>query len=253
MYENINYLRGGKFISKVNWRHITREISTTEIIIVLSGEVKIFIGDKKYHAMAGEVLKIPPYTLHGGYEDSESASFIWIHFDTDTLEGIPKTHSIPANFERVQTLAKELLHYANTAEYPRVCADSLLKVLLAEITIGVADKDTKVISEIKEYIKRNRESAMKASEIANEYNYNEDYLNRLFKQHLGISLKKYIDSTRLEGIKCDLLMSDITLEALSQKYGFEDYKYFLKFFKYHEGLSPTQYRSTYYSMHTNSK
>ena len=75
-----------------------------------------------------------------------------------------------------------------------------MKVLLAEITHGKSDNCGKLLSEIKEYIRRNREMPLKASDIAEKYNYNEDYLNRLFKKELGIGIKKHIDSVRLEAI-----------------------------------------------------
>ena len=41
-------------------------------------------------------------------------------------------------------------------------------------------------------------------------------------------------------------------KEIAEKYGFSDYKYFLKYFKYHEGISPTEYRQTYYNLHMNN-
>ena len=35
--------------------------------------------------------------------------------------------------------------------------------------------------------------------------------------------------------------------------GFDDYRAFLKFFRYHEGLTPTEFRNLYYNTHTNNK
>ena len=253
MYENLTFLRGGKFVSKGTWKHITRTIDSTELIIVLSGQVKMFIEDEKYCLKPGEVLRILPGERHGGYEEGENLSFFWLHFIGAEECELPRRLSVPKNLERVKTLTKELLHYSEQKEYPKECADSLIKVLLAEITHGKADGDGKLISEIKEYIRVNRESPMKASDIAERYNYNEDYLNRLFKTKLGVGLKKYIDSVRLESIKCDLLMTEATLAEISSKYGFEEYKYMLKFFTYHEGVSPSGYRKAYYRMHLNQK
>lgn len=253
MYEEIVFLRGGKFISKGKWRHITRMIDTTELIIVLSGEVKIFVGDERYRLTAGEVLMISPGLYHGGYEDSDNVSFLWLHFTGAAPSELPSVISHPKNFERIQTLTRELLHYHENREYPAECANSLMKVLLAEITHGKSDNCGKLLSEIKEYIRRNREMPLKASDIAEKYNYNEDYLNRLFKKELGIGIKKHIDSVRLEAIKRDLLMSSTSLSEIAEAYGFEEYKYLLKFFKYHEGVTPTEYRESYYNMYTNSK
>ena len=253
MYEGIVFLRGGKFISKGKWRHITRTIESTELILVLSGEVKIFVGDERLCVTEGEVLRISPRLYHGGYEDSENVSFFWLHFAGAAPDELPPAIYKPKNFERIKTLTKELLHYHEQKEYPKECADSLIKVLLAEITHGRADSDGKLIAEIKEYIRVNIEEPLKASDIATRYNYNEDYLNRLFKKRLGVGLKKYIDSARLESIKSNLLMSNLSLTEIAYRYGFGECKYLLKFFKYHEGISPSKYREAYYGMHTNQK
>lgn len=253
MYENIKFLRGGKFTSKGKWKHICRTIDSTELIIVLSGEVNMFVGNEDYSLKPGEVLRITPGVYHGGSVESENLSFFWLHFSGAADEELPSVLSKPNNFERIKTLTKELLHYQEKREYPRECVDSLIKVLLAEITHGKKDDEGKLISEIKEYIRVNIETPMKAADIALKYNYNEDYLNRLFKSRLGSGLKKYIDSARLESIKSNLLMSNLSLTDIAYQYGFGEYKYLLKFFKYHEGISPSKYREAYYGMHTNQK
>lgn len=253
MYEKVRFLRGGKFTSKGKWKHICRTIDSVELIIVLSGEVNMFVGNEDYSVKPGEILRITPGVCHGGRLESENISFFWLHLLGASDEELPSPLSRPNNFERIKTLTKELLHYYEQKEYPKECADSLIKVLLAEITHGKKDTDGKLISEIREYIRVNIEAPMKASDIALKYNYNEDYLNRLFKSRLGLGLKKYIDSARMESIKSNLLMSNLSLTDIAYQYGFGEYKYLLKFFKYHEGISPSKYREAYYGMHTNQK
>ncbi len=125
--------------------------------------------------------------------------------------------------------------------------------MLVELSHSRKNSDTKLTSEIKEWIRRNCESNVRTSEIADAFGYNEDYLNRIFKRQCGVGLKKYIDGIRLDMIRRDLLIGGVTLSEISEKYGFSEYKYFLNFFKYHEGMSPNSYRKTYYNMHTNSK
>lgn len=253
MYENVKFLRGGKFTSKGKWKHICRTIDSAELIILLSGEVNMFVGDASYSLKPGEILRILPGVYHGGSRESEDLSFFWLHLTGAEADELPPALTAPKNFERIKTLTKELLHYHEQKEYPRECADSLIKVLLAEITHGRSDSDGKLISEIKEYIRVNIEEPLKATDIAIRYNYNEDYLNRLFKKRLGVGLKKYIDSARLDAIKSNLLMSNLSLTEIAFRYGFDEYKYLLKFFKYHEGISPSKYRDAYYGMHTNQK
>ena len=54
-------------------------------------------------------------------------------------------------------------------------------------------------------------------------------------------------------IKRLLLETEHTLAEVADMSGFTDYKLFLKFFRYHEGMTPTEFRKVYYSQHTNNR
>ena len=232
------------------WLHPTRVIDTTELIIVTDGEVNMFVGDERYRAGVGEVLRIPPFVSHGGTEESHGTSFFWIHLDGAQDGELPPVYSRPEGYDRAVLIARELLHYSETAGYPTECADAMTRVLLAELAHTASKDSGALISEIKEWIKREGYTHSAAS-VARRYGYNADYLNRVFKARLGIGLKQYIDGRRVELIKRDLTLGGESLTAIAERYGFEDYKCFLKFFKYHAGISPTKYREIYCNLHTN--
>lgn len=42
------------------------------------------------------------------------------------------------------------------------------------------------------------------------------------------------------------------MQEIAAKSGFSDYKLFLKYFRYHEGVTPSEFRSAYYKIHTNN-
>ena len=83
--------------------------------------------------------------------------------------------------------------------------------------------------------------------------YNADYISRLFKAHYGKSLKEYMSNVKIDYIKQLLLTSELPLSDVAYNAGFYDYKYFLKFFKYHEGITPTQFLKAYPKTHINKK
>ena len=249
MYENLKFVSGGRFYRKDEWLHETRTIDTTEIIIVTGGEVNMFVEDESYSLKAGEVLKILPGERHGGTVPSQATSFFWLHFSSD--EQLPlETVFKPQNCDRVMLIAKELLHYAETDGYPDECADAMMRVLLFELQHSSSETG-KLVSEIKERVRRAGGMALMISDLAKDMGYSEDYLCRVFKRSGGVQLKQYITGARIDVIKRDLLIGAESLSALSEKYGFSEYKYFLKFFKYHTGISPSSYRKTYYNLHTN--
>ena len=83
--------------------------------------------------------------------------------------------------------------------------------------------------------------------------YNTDYLNRIFKAHFFKTIKQYINERRMETIKSLMLTQSYTLSEIAAKSGFTEYKYFLKFFKYHEGITPTEFYKQYAKIHINSR
>ena len=62
-----------------------------------------------------------------------------------------------------------------------------------------------------------------------------------------------IDLCRCRTAKRLLLESDLSLYEIADRVGIPDYKLFLKFFKYHEGMTPSEFRTLYPSMHTNNR
>jgi YesN/AraC family two-component response regulator len=249
MYETLKFTRGGKFTSSGAWCHSERTIDTNEIIIVTEGEVHMFVGDEKFTLLPGDVLKIEPGVRHGGTKKSDHAAFFWFHFKLFEPLLTP-TFSHPKNSERLFLITKELMHYAESEGYPPDCADCIARVILHEIEYK-KEEEHRTVAEVKEWIRKNRTESVTAVSVAEHFGYNADYLNRLFKKHARLGLKEYINDTKLGYIRTDLMMGGISLSEIAEKYGFPDYKYFSKYFKYHEGMTPAEYRKTYYKMHTN--
>ena len=85
------------------------------------------------------------------------------------------------------------------------------------------------------------------------YGYNTDYIGKLFKSNFNISLKKYIDLQRLNLAK-DLLMTTLkSVKQIAYEIGYTDENLFIKFFMYHEKMSPTVFRNKYFNTHINNK
>ncbi len=206
-------------------------------------------GRNKSYILLVTLKEIEKGERHGGTRPSSHAAFFWFHFTLDEPLLTP-TFSHPQSTERLFLIAKELMHYSESEGYPPDCADCIAKVILHEIEYKRTEEHP-TVAEVKEWIRKNRTAGITASACAANFGYNEDYLNRLFKKHLGKGLKEYINETRITYIKSDLMMGGITLTEVAAKYGFPEYKYFSKYFKYHEKMTPAEYRKTYYKMHTN--
>ncbi len=253
MYESIEFEYGGKFSSRGKWCHPVRVCNSSELIIVLEGNVHIAVEDDEYHLSVGDILFIKKGEHHGGIKESrERISFYWLHFTGDDNGIFPSRLIRPVAPYQAELIARQILHYANTEGYPRASADYLLRVLLMELShVGDVSGD-RICSAVREWIRINCDLPLKVTDVAIQFGYNADYLNRLFRITYPEGLKAYINQEKMESIKRDLLKGSLTLSDIAAKYAFLDYKYFLKYFKYHEGISPQKYRALYYNLHTNN-
>lgn len=255
MYENAKYLFGGKFLSRGTWCHPNRLPDNTELILVLKGDFNMVEDGIEYPLHPGDVLRLDAELRHSGAAPTDkSISFYWVHFVGVEKTDLPPKHFRPTSAAQAELLIRQLLHYGENPDYPAECADCLLKVLLAELNHTASQSSPRqTVNTIIQWIKYNEGIPLRAGDVAAHFGYNEDYLNRLFKRFYPQGLKAYLDECRLQAIAHDLLHENISLQALASKHGFAEYKYFLKFFKYHTGLSPTQYRKTYSDYYLNSK
>ena len=133
----------------------------------------------------------------------------------------------------------------------------MTRLILAELYAAPKSIDeSKIVNRAAEWIRSNSNLPLKATDASEHFGCNTDYLSRLFRKQYGKSLKQYIDFSRMDYIKKQLLNYDQQLSAgalkkIASECGFEDYKSFLKYFKYHEKITPTEFCNIYTKIHIN--
>jgi AraC-like DNA-binding protein len=242
------YLNGGLFESTGEWIHPKRMIESNELIYVCRGRVFIEEEGTEYVLEENDILLLERGKTHFGTKASADVAFYWFHFSED----------IPAKLVRnaapqISVLIRQLFHYENSPEYPRRTLDLMLELILTEISVATSDNSASALSEqICEWIRINSGRKITVGEISQKYKYNADYLSRLIKQKKGITLEKYIIKQRLDHCKKMLLSSENNISEIATLCGFESYQLFLKFFEYHEKMSPSAYRKMYSAIHMNN-
>ena len=171
MYEQVKYISGGKYVSQGQWQHPERIIDSHEIIVMLSGQAHLFVGEHSYDLHQGDVLHIRPGILHGSTGISEEqVSFYWLHFKS-TAELLPPDLMHPEALSRTEILCKQLLHCANSPGYPRECADYYIRILLMELLVQ-RQTPNKLCSSIEDWVRGNSDRPIKVSDVAIHFNFN---------------------------------------------------------------------------------
>ena len=74
---------------------------------------------------------------------------------------------------------------------------------------------------------------------------NPDYLARLFKKELGVSLGQYIKDRRMEKACHALVETRMAVSRIAGMVGYDNYSYFIKLFREQFGMTPVEYRKAH--------
>ena len=253
MYEQVKNCGAGKFVSRGVWRHPDRIINSNEILLIIEGQVYINEDGQEYCLKPNDCLVLTAGRRHFGYAQSENVAFYWVHWtggpDIDKSKKIQRS----LNSDNLALLFRQLMHYRAEGR-----GEESLHYLTRLILIELFSQDegktqNNLTANIAAWIYANRDIPQKTGDIAAHFGYDGDYISRLFKKTYGKTLKAYIDGQKMQYIRQLLLATDQSLQQIAHNAGFSEYKYFLKFFTYHEGISPSNYRKAYPNVHMNSK
>ncbi|WP_408011803.1 helix-turn-helix domain-containing protein [Pseudalkalibacillus sp. A8] len=106
---------------------------------------------------------------------------------------------------------------------------------------------------IVEWLRIHTTDNISVTSVAEQFNYNKDYLSHIFKQKIGINIQEYIHILKVSKAKDLLSSTNLGIKEIAYTIGISDEKYFMKLFKKYEKLTPTEFRKAYYRTHLNKE
>jgi len=103
-----------------------------------------------------------------------------------------------------------------------------------------------VIEKVKRYISLNIDKDLTCKQIANQVFLHPNYLNRIFKRKMGISLSTYLLQERIMKAKELLSNTDIPVSLVAAFVGYTNFSHFSRLFKKYVGVTPKEYRKKFY-------
>ena len=103
-------------------------------------------------------------------------------------------------------------------------------------------QETKVIENIKEYVKGHLRGDIKLQELAEHVALNKTYMCTVFKQETNLTIWNYIVLERMTLAREKLLNTTDKVYEIANFVGYEDVNYFSTLFRKHFGMSPLDYR-----------
>lgn len=98
-----------------------------------------------------------------------------------------------------------------------------------------------------DYIYENLGADLSVKTLAKAAELNPAYLSRLFRQEVGIPLKRFVKEARVDTAQNLLRYSDLSYLVISTSLGFSTQSVFIAVFKEITGMTPKVYRETYYT------
>ncbi len=104
------------------------------------------------------------------------------------------------------------------------------------------EKGRAQIDRVLQFIQKNLTRNIGRQEIAKAVYLNPEYLSRLFKREMGISLSEYLVQERMKIAKSLLRDTSFSISIVASKVGYINFSHFAKAFKKEFGMSPSEYR-----------
>lgn len=101
-----------------------------------------------------------------------------------------------------------------------------------------------IIKQALTFINLNLASNLTVKKVALEVNLSPDYLTRLFKKELGVTVITYINQKRIYRSLNLLKTTNLSIEEIRDLIGLSNTSYFYTLFKREIGISPKQYRNS---------
>jgi AraC-like DNA-binding protein len=176
-----------------------------------------------------------------------------------SLEGLPENHLIPegtgevvhtdGQFELFEQIFSNLVTESESTQmFSRELSESLTRMILIMVLRIVSEDDEKYLKnnesffKAKTYVDQHYLQIDNIESLCNDVYISKFYLTHLFKKYLGKTPLQYIIRKKIDMAKILLFKSDMTIQDVAARCGYEDPNYFGKIFKKHEGMTAAEYR-----------
>ena len=238
-----------------------------EILYVRDGSCRVLINDDFYDMQAGDVILIPPMTLHYtrfvfGPCTRTVILFRREDISDDVRACIPRSRNFFSEISlfEVPEAHREQLHgwierieaeneNTDSCSGPmRRCALEGLLLLCSRVGSFLPGKPAEIrttdeqILQAARYISEHYAQEVTTHDVARAVGFSPNYLSRKFRVAAGIGLHEYLVFVRLQHAAQELLSTTDSITEIALRCGFSDSNYFKDSFKKKYGVTPRYYR-----------
>ena len=256
-YSNLNYSAEEE---KDKDSHIH---SYCEIYFNISGDVAFAVENSLYEIDSGDIIITKPNEFHRCIYRSDCRHehyCFWINAEENMLPYLKSFYGrkngegnhIKLSDADAEKFRKNLNILIDNKGYGKFTDSESLSALFSILNIvdynSASFKEASTLpenfAEILKYIDKHFHSFSDIKEITDKFFISRSSLNRYFRQYLGTTPHKYLETRRLAAAK-EMLESCCAVQDVAAKCGFPDYSHFISLFKKRFGITPHKYKNIY--------
>jgi xylan 1,4-beta-xylosidase len=238
-----------------------------EILFVLTGLIRIRVGNDEFSMKPEDIMVINPYEVHRIHSSSNS-NFVSMMISTSFIYEIYppfqemyidcKSFLLPENqqeqLNRLRNLYATIFRYNFKGEarfevdmYSEIF--SLLGVLARDYSRAKNSEKVNLqkdglyrIQSIIQYINQNYRNPISLSEMARNEFLTPQYLSRMFQKYMNMTLTQYMTLVRLNHAYAELSHNDHSITEIAYNNGFKNASSFIASFRQAYSFTPGQFR-----------
>jgi len=204
----------------------------------LGGKGSFYNESGKHSIFKGELFLIRPgevttYTA----DENEPWTYVWVAFNGQEAKEFDSMPTVQTYPDDIGNTIRQLVTNGETSDF---MLKSLLYRILHEIK-GTSNKDINIEQKIKRYIDFNYMYTLTVNNLAEKFGFARSYLFRIFKNYMGIGIKEYITSVRMDRAN-ELLQKGYSVAETSSMVGYDDQFNFSKTYKKYYDVAPISHK-----------
>lgn len=243
-------LRGFSYFSPGGGMKFNRRLLEYYMLIYVSdGRIEVDVNNEKISLNQNSALLLSPYSLYKS-ELTGKASFYIAEFECSDPVFIQLDRGykhVSEFYDRNDYFYKLGSIIKNDDEYRQSYGEALLLLILNEFKRStlLKNEQQELYENFCRYVTDNISSGIDACSAGRALGYNPSYISRIVKNCCGKTLKDYIIEYKLSIAKKLLESTNYSTSKIAASLGFESANLFLKFFKYHTGKTPGEFRNSF--------
>jgi AraC-like DNA-binding protein/mannose-6-phosphate isomerase-like protein (cupin superfamily) len=226
-------------------------------IASFKGTGTLMINDELIHLTSGHILLIPPYQFHA-YNHFETTEIAWLFISFELSDGEALDFSKPCIIKMpifLTTLLQCIMEDypdCKAAEKPSAKITLLTATVLGcfheKLSVSPQKKEPtlesnqELIRSVTSYINDHFSEPIRISDIARNTGHSESSLRAKFRTASGIPLGAYIRRLKIHHARSIMLTTDLTLQEIAERCGYDSIYTFSRTFRNEIGISPSLYR-----------